>query len=217
MTRDTVTSVTSAAAAPQLRYRVLVDLLLDSGTQRVCSGNQPILVGTIGYTPVGGFGGIETVQEESDVFPRAVRLWVTAVSSVNLAEAMSEDMFNRTVRVYRSFLNDQYTLVGTPQLVFSGKINDGTLKMGDPERGNYIELEVESRLRREPRSAYFTKESHQLTNSGDTFFAHVHKIPNYKGVWGDEASVRLGSNSGGDPTRGPGNYGGLPRTGNQPR
>jgi hypothetical protein len=72
--------------------------------------------------------------------------------------------------------------------MFSGFINQVQLKLRDPTRGNYVELEIESRLRREPRSAWFNKETLWQTYSGDTFFNFIEQIPGFKALWGNKAT-----------------------------
>lgn len=202
MSRDTVTSVTSAAAAPQVRFRLLAEIAVTSSTLYCATGDKFIYSGSNTYSPVGPLGGISPIKESADGQPRGCTLWLRAVSSVDLREPLSEAIFNKSVRLYRAFLSDSYTVVGTPQLGFSGFINKCELKLGDPEKGNYFEIEIESRLKREARSNRFNQETLWQTYSGDTFYVHVTKIPNYRSDWGQLATPAINHGN----VNGQGNY-----------
>lgn len=185
MSRDTVAAVTSANAEATVNWAILAQIGVTSSTIYACTGDRFIYSGANTYSPVGYLGGVEPAQEEADVFPRGMKLWVALVSSQALYEAMAEHLFNRTVSMYRATLDPSsaYTVVGTPQMFFKGRINRCEVRLGDPERGNFFELEIESRLRREAASAYYTREMMYQTYSGDTFFNYVHLIPGYKSVF----------------------------------
>lgn len=188
MTRFVYASAESSSQEPTVRFRVLADVTFTGTTARLCSGITPVAWGVNTYSPIGMFGGVEAVQEDSTPFPRAVRLWLSAVGSAQMSEALTENLFNKPVKLYRAFLNTGNTFVSTPEVMFSGFINQVQLKLRDPTRGNYVELEIESRLRREPRSAWFNKETLWQTYSGDTFFNFIEQIPGFKALWGNKAT-----------------------------
>ena len=210
MGRDTVASVTSANAAPQIHWAMLAKINLTSTTLYMTTGTRFIYDGVNTYTPVGGLGGVEPIIEESTLFPRALKIWMSAVGSANLAEPMSENLFNKPVRMYRCTLTGSMTIVGTPQQCFRGYINKCDVVLGDAEKGNYFELEVESRIRREASSNFYTKENHDQmlggVYSGDTFFNYVPRIQGFQSKWGDGSQTLSGlaPEAGGSGPRGHG-------------
>jgi hypothetical protein len=159
---------------------------LSTGMTRACSGLQFITAFGNTYSPVGYLGGIDKIQEESDVFPRAVRIWFAAISSSQIQDVLTENMFNCPVRLYSTFLTDSLTCVSTPEQRFGGFVNMVDMKLKDPQRGDYFELEVESRLVRPARAQYFNRETLWTfyASSGDTFFDYMSQIPFRKGKWG---------------------------------
>lgn len=201
MSRILQATVTSAVAAPLLAYRTLVDLGVTSGTVYACNGNQYIYVNAATYTPVGMLGGIEPIQEESDGFPRTVRFWMSAVGSSNLFEPIRESMFNRPVAVRRCLLDPtNFTPVASAELMWSGKVNKVSVRLGDNERGNYYEVEAETVLRKQAPSAYFNLETHWQTYSGDTFFGLIDQVPLYKAMWGQQPTYFGGTTARGSTT-----------------
>lgn len=170
--------------------RQLVDIGVTSGTIYACNGYQYLYTMGNTYTPVGILGGMEPIQEESDPFPRGVKLWLAAVDSSKLYEPLREDMFNRPVKIYEAFLDpDTFALSNTPELRWQGSINEVEIRLNDSERGSYYEVTAETELRRSPRRAYFNQETLWSTYSGDTFFAYMHLIPTQRTQWGQQATT----------------------------
>lgn len=187
MSRDLSAAVTSAAQLSQVQYRWLVEVhSLSTGITRACTGYQFLVFNGNTYSPVGNLGGAEKIQEDTDIFPRAVRLWFAAVSTTQIQDVLNENLFNRPVKILRTFLTDSYTNVATPEELFRGLINTCEMRLKDPERGDFFEIEVESRLRREPRAQYFNRETLWTFygQSGDTFFDFLTSIPFTKAKWG---------------------------------
>jgi hypothetical protein len=188
MTRFIYAAAQSASTEDAVRFRVLADITMTNTTLRACTGQGYIGWAATTYSPVGAFGGVEKVQEDGEPFARAVRMWLSAVGSAQLYEPLTENLFNKPIKLYRAFLNQGNTLVSTPEMMFSGRINKVTVNFADPTRGNYLELEVENRLRREPRAAWFNKESLQQTYNDDSFFNFIELIPGFRALWGNKAT-----------------------------
>lgn len=166
-------------------FRQLADVGVTSGTIYACTGYRYLYAMGNTYTPVGIFGGVEPIQEESDPFPRGLKLWLAAVHSSQLYEPLREDMFNRPVKIWEVFLDpDSLAMTNTPELRWAGKVDEVEIRFNDSERGNYYEVSAETELRREPVQAYFNKETHWLTYSGDTFYNYMHLIPTFRSSWG---------------------------------
>lgn len=187
MSRNDAAAVTSISQLPTTQYRWLVEVhSVTAGVTRACTGYQFVVFNGNTYSPVGNLGSIEKIQEETDVFPRAVRMTFAAVSTTQIQDVLSESLFNKPVFVKRTFLTDSYTCVSTPEELFRGFINTCEMKLKDPERGDYFEIEAESRLLRAPRAQYFNRETLWTfyNQSGDTFFDYLTKIPLAKAYWG---------------------------------
>lgn len=195
MTRWLSNSQQSMAERELLAFRQLVNIGVTSGTLYACSGKQYIYSPQLGntYTPVAGLGGLEPIKEESDPFPRELRLWMRAVNSADLYEPMREDMFNRPVKVFETMLDpDTFACMHTPELRFDGFVNDVEIRFGDEERGNYYEVGAITDMGREPVLAYSNKETLTLEHSGDTFCDYQHLVPTVKAMWGQQPTQHLG-------------------------
>ena len=207
MTRHITAAVDSALSLPEVSWAILADIGITSGTLYVCTGNRFIYAANT-YNPVGGFGTLDPIREESDAFPRGVKMTIALVSSQAIYEAFNEQLFNKPVILYKTVLNGP-TIVGTPEIIFKGRINHCSGKVGNDD-GSYFELEVESRLRREARTSFFNRETLWQTYSGDTGANYIEKIPLYKSTWG---SLPNGVNGGGSYTQ----VGGVPTQYREPQ
>lgn len=189
MSRFLSSSQQAYSEREQFLFRQLVDVGVTSGTVYACNGYRYLYAMGNTYTPVGALGGLEPVREESDPFPRGVKLWLSAVNSSNLYEPLREDMFNRPVKIWEVFLDpESYAMANTPELRWSGKVNEVEIRFNDPQRGNFFEVAAETQLRRSPLRAYFNKETLWLTYSGETFFDLQHLIPTFRSTWGNQPS-----------------------------
>lgn len=194
MSRNLSAAVTSASQLDAVQYRMLCEVdSLSTGMTRACTGYQFIVFNGNTYSPIGHLGGIEKIQEDADIFPRAVRLWFAAVSTTQIQDVLNETVFNRPVRIYRTFLTDSFTNVATPEMIFNGRINTCEMRFKDPERADFFEIEVESRLKRNPRAQYFNRETLWTIYgySGDTFFDYLTEIPLANAKWGLENPVAI--------------------------
>lgn len=196
MTRFEYTAAFSASSAPLFAYRQMLELGVTSSTLYFITGNQFIFALGNTYTPVGGLGGIDPIQEESDPFPRTVRMWLSAVNSSNLFEPLREDMFGRSVVIRHGYLDpEQFTLVSTPEVLWKGQVNKVEVRLSDVERGNFYEVEAESTLRRKPPVTNFNLETHWTTlgHSGDLFFSLIDQVPLSRAMWGQQPTGFAGA------------------------
>lgn len=188
MSRNIASEMTSASNLETVRFRLLCEIYSMTGgaVARTCTGMNYVVFNSNTFSPVGNLGGADPVQEESDVFPRSVKLWFSAINSAAITEVISENMFNKPVILYRTFLTDSYTCVSTPEKLFQGRVNTCEMKLKDPERGNYFELEIESKLSAQPPARYFDRETLRsfYAQSASILFDFVHQIPFVKADWG---------------------------------
>jgi hypothetical protein len=185
MTRTLAASVNSYLSEPALEVRLLADVTFTNTTMRLHTGVGSMMVGATHYDGIGTFGGIERVTESPNNFVAPVTIWLSAVDSAGLSEAVTEKLFGKPVVLYRAWMREG-AMVNTPEEWYRGVMGEVNIHRGDPERGNYIEVGVQSKLDRGRRPTYYTKEDLALTYSGDTFFNYTDQIPGMKALWGQK-------------------------------
>lgn len=144
------------------------------------------------YTGFGGLGKIEAIKEESDLFPRGLRLLVSGLpNSFNalFTELTSERLFNQEVTVSAGFVNEQRALVSSLSERYYGRVGAIDGAVNDPDRGTYFELTVGSPLRAPPKYDMYSDEGHRATaaGSGDYIFKFLKTIATAPPApWGDK-------------------------------
>ena len=131
-----------------------------------------------------------------------VHLFLSAVSSASLTEALNEQLFNRQVVLKRAWLTNG-TIVNTPEQWFDGKIGAVDLVRGNSERGTYLDIMLQTRMDRSRQIKYFTKEDLWQTYSGDTFFHYTPFIEGQVALWG-QAKTYFPTTAGGSVPTPPG-------------
>lgn len=195
--RFTSAAANSAAHDYLMRYRQFVEIGVTSATLYLCNGTEFVFALSNTYSPVGGLGGLEALDEAADGSVQSLRAWLAAVGSADLYEPLREDMFNRTFVVRHGFLDKQTdTLVSTPELIWSGFINKVEVRFADSERGNFYEIEAERALRQRAPASNFNLETHwtTLNQSGDTFFQYIDQVPLFRAMWGQQPTQFNGAN-----------------------
>lgn len=197
MTRFSTTAINSYLTEPVLDFRLLADVQVASETLLMHTGVGTLTVGGSNYLGIGWLGGVEKVQESIEEFTPGVRLYLTAVESVPLMAAYSESLFGKSVTLRRCWLRDN-AIVGTPEVWYIGQIGEVNVHRGDPERGNYIEINCETKLNRSSKSSYYTKDDMIVAGySGDTFFNYLSQIATVKALWGQTQTFFSVAPSGG--------------------
>lgn len=205
MSRIVLSTNADELAKPSIVGCVLVDLDFASGHVYLNDGIQEILFNSHTYSPLGQFGGIESVDEGLDTLARPLKLTLSGVDAALIAPAETEIYQNRSATVYLAFVNQATgVLVATPEIAWEGRMDYMEITL-DKNKGT-IMLNCEHRLRREPRISRYTDADQQTAFSGDDFFNFTGSIVGFKSQWGS-STVQWGG-----PTRGgvggPGPHGG---------
>lgn len=148
---------------------------------RAWTGFGYISDGVNTYTGFGTLGKIDAVKEESDLFPRGVRMSISGLpNSFNqfFTELTSERLFNQEATISAGFINDQRTLVSSLNERYYGRIGDLDGGINDAKRGTYFDVTVGSPLRAPPKFEMYSDEAHRSTaaGSGDFIFQYLKSI-----------------------------------------
>ena len=185
MTRTYTAAVNSYLSEPVIECRLLADITFANTTMRLHTGVGSFMVGATHYNGIGNLGGVERVTESAETYTPSLKLWLSAVDSMQLSDAISESLFGKSVTLKRCWLRDG-TIVNTPEISYIGKFGTVEVVRGDPERRTYIEATLNTKLDRKKNPSYYTKEDLSLTYSGDTFFNYLPQIMGQRALWGQK-------------------------------
>ncbi len=146
---------------------------------------------------VGDLGEVGVIQEGEQISPYSLLLTLSGIDSTLIDETVNQDYFNRPVKVYIGYLvTNTHALVEDPTLMWSGKIDDMTLLLGET---NAIQLRAESDLAIFDLSndRLYSDGDLQEEHPGDLFFIYQAQMKDLKLRWGgDTRSFDVGGSGG---------------------
>ena len=171
----------------------LIKLQFDSGDTRVWSGRGDITFNAEVYTGIGDLGRISVIEEGSEQKAFGVVLEISGVPASHISLALNEDVQGRTAQVWLGFLDDNYTLVANPTLIFQGRMDTIGGSLG--ETGVVI-VTAESKLIDwdRPNGLLYTDSAQRELFSGDKGLEFVNEAVEREIIWG---STVVGGQSGG--------------------
>lgn len=179
------TSQLGSTYAPAL---LLVELQFASGTSRLSNWNHDLSWGGhtwLGLSAVVSFGRV--TQAEALTYPGLeIGLQVANPAWLALARGNVSEYRGRGVLVYLAALDDELRVQGTPQVFWSGAMDQIRLKTGngiDEEGAVALRCEMPGRDGRHAASLRLTDAQHQARYPGDTFLSRVEALTGKPVPW----------------------------------
>ena len=127
------------------------------------------------YLSARGVLGISDIMEEDEIKIENVDISLSGVSTDNVKLFLDYDYIDRRVLIHRTILDDNYGIVGTPILVFDGRLDQPRLTEDFQARTAILSVSASSHW------ADFTSGNGRHTNdtekqtlfTGDNFFANA--------------------------------------------
>jgi len=133
-----LTAEAKAAAEEQFNQPIhLVSVHLDSGTVYMTDAYKNITYGGNEYNAAGSLLGFTDVDETAELVINKVTLSLSGVDQSFISGFLSEDYIDRTVKIYKGFLDSNDDLIVDPILILDGRI-DGVGIEEDPENGTSV-------------------------------------------------------------------------------
>ena len=196
----TAATKTESLKASGAKYIVLVKMEFDAGDERLWNGRGQISFddgsggGSEIYTGNGFLGQISPIEEsqEQRAFGVSITLSGLPLSKDYLQIAEAEDIINRSVKIWLSFLDDDYVIVNNPMLAFQGLMDTMAISI---DKTMTVTLNAENRLSDWARARIrrFTTNSQQKRFPDDDGFEFVIDAVDREIVGGGEV---VGSGSG---------------------
>ena len=188
------------AAKAQQRVGILCSLDFSSGFVRATNRAHDVPFSGDTYQGIGQLGSIDTVHEDAELRPYALKISISGVDNALLSKALTEDYHGRTVLLYVGWFRDDDTLVANPQRVFKGFMDYMAVTLGD--RTGVISIVCENEWARwsTPKPLLYAHETQQVYYPGDLIFNQVPYLKNKTVRWGgSRVSIPTPSPPGRDP------------------
>lgn len=166
MSRGLTSTEQAQATAESLTAVTLVKLEFGSGT--LYANNSAVNISYDGQTWLGAgkLGAIAEVSESTDLAASNITLTLVGTDTTLMSAALNEDYRNRDATMYLAFLNNNNGVIGTPSIIYRGKMDGMAAKIGEEVT---ISLTVVNRLAdwERTRNGRYTNEEQQNKYSGD--------------------------------------------------
>ena len=124
MTRGLHVDVLTAIQSNRFKAIALLDLDFESGHVSVTSYDKTISYGGNSFLGVGSLGSISPIEEATDNKAQGINLELSGISLDNIAVALGEHYQGRLGRLYIAFLDQNETVIGEPNLIFQGLMDN---------------------------------------------------------------------------------------------
>jgi hypothetical protein len=146
---DLGSSVVTALESSNVPCIVFVEMDFGSGFVRVTNAPYTFTWNGYSWIGLGALGGIDSVEEGANLEARGVALRLSGVpidgegDSENIAIALGEHYQGRDCRIWVAILNDSFSIIDSPKLLFVGRMDNMEIEIGQTAT---IVLKAESRL-----------------------------------------------------------------------
>ena len=183
MARDIASLTLAAGKAGVVRPIVLARLDFAAGPVRATSAPFDVTHNDEVYTGVGHLGALSAVPEGAELQGYAVQLTLSGVPVEMISLALLDAYQGRDARLYVGLLDEQHLLIGTPLLIYRGRMDTLDIEMGSTAT---LTLTVQSRLSdwERPRLLRYTNEQQQADWPGDKGFEFIAQMAEKTIYWG---------------------------------
>lgn len=180
-------------------HKVLMARLDFSTPVFVHSGYGVITFESNDYLGIGTLGSVSGIEESEDLTPTPVRLTLSGIESSLLAYALDATEYGSEVTIYEAARNDDGTLIGSPQIIYRGTVENTEAVRGTDNSVVVVVQHVLQALNEKSGKRY-SDAYQQSQYSGDVAFEFIALMADIKLRWGaPRTSTSGGGNQGGGP------------------
>lgn len=127
------------------------------------------------YLSSRGVLGVSDIQEENEIKIETVDISLSGVSTENVKLFLDYDYIDRRVLIRRAVIDDNYAIIGTPILVFDGRLDQPRLQEDFDSGSAILSVTATSHwMDFEAAEGRHTNDTEQqILFSGDNFFANA--------------------------------------------
>jgi len=150
----------------------LVKLILDEGEHYLSDCDIPVTFDGNEYLPTGSFLSFSDIVESNETTIEQIAISLSGIDQTFNNLFLTVDYIDREVQIYKAFLNSSNALVSDPLLIFSGRLNNPTIKEDADQGTSTLSFTASSLfVDFDKISSRFTNnESQQSFFAGDTGF-----------------------------------------------
>lgn len=173
----------AALAAGVIVPAFLADLTFVTGTQYVWSGVGPLLWNGNTYQGVGSLGSIGTITEGTSVQANGTTVTLSGIDATLYGDCMEDIQLGASAKL-RFALLSQGAIIGMPQLIFSGQVDQPTVSEGGDTISITLALETRMMNLQRPRMVRYTSADQRLKYPTDNSMQYIEQLNDIALIWG---------------------------------
>ena len=193
----TVSALNTAAVEAEHAARIyFIHLDFTGDPFYACTGTRDYTFQSQTWYGIGDIQGISDITDTADVAARPITMSLTGVDSYITTPVQSRTNYKgRSAKVYRGLLDSDFDLIDDPDIIWSGRMDVGSMLRGGEYLAQMVCEPLAARLLRSNISRY-SDEDHQLRSFGDKFFEFLSQMEKKDVTWGGS---RVGASWGRSP------------------
>lgn len=182
MTRGLASANLTAVTGEVVTRTMAIALDFPSGIARWNGSTQDLVIGGETFLGIGVLGAIGTIEEGAETRAYGLTVGITGVPRDAVALALTQEYQGRPAMVWEVQLGANGLPIGTPPLVFRGRMDQMSVTLGDTAT---VTVQLENRLADwdRPRVRRYTDEDQQRAYPGDLGFQFVTATVDKDIVW----------------------------------
>ena len=183
MSRSITSAADAAFTGENTPLLVFAQLNFDSGVTRVTNNAYDLPWNGQTWIGTGKLGSIEPVQEGADLQAYNLTMRLSGVPTDSIAIALDEHYQGRACTVWAAPLDSDLKVIEDPIVVFSGRIDDMPIKLGEQAT---IELRAQSYLAdwQRARVRRYNDADQRFEYPSDLGFQFVEQMVEKEIIWG---------------------------------
>jgi hypothetical protein len=175
-----LTGIQSNAIAPAL----MADLTFRTSTQYAWTGPTTLTYNGHDYLGLGSLGTVGSILEGTEVRADGTNVSLSGIDPLLLSESLTDIQVGAPAVIYFALVDQSLALIGTPYVIFRGKIDKPTITPGLDTITISLALESPLTNLQRPNLRRYTAADQRLYYPDDTAFNWVEILNDLALVWG---------------------------------
>lgn len=185
MSRNLPAPMLSGITSNFIRPALMADLTFASGTQYVWTGPADLPYNGNTYRGIGSLGSIGSVTEGTQVRADGTTVSLSGIDPALLSDSLNDIQVGAPAVLYFILVDATLNIIGTPYIIFSGKVDKPTINPGLDTFTISLALESPLTNLQRPNARRYTSADQRVYYPDDTGFAWVELLNDIALRWGN--------------------------------
>jgi hypothetical protein len=184
MSRNLPAPMLAGVQSNLIRPAFMADLTFRTSTQYVWTGPSTLVYNGNNYLGIGSLGAVGSIMEGTEVRADGTTVTLSGIDPVLLSDSMTDIQVGAPAVLYFALVDTSLNLIGTPYVIFRGKVDKPTITPGLDTFTITLALESPLANLQRPNLRRYTAADQRLYYPDDTAFNWVEVLNDIALRWG---------------------------------